>query len=59
MEEPMCLGHESAGVVVKVGSRVAGIRVGDRVALEPGVSCGSCNICKEGKYEVSELAGFD
>ena len=59
MEEPMCLGHESAGVVVKVGSRVAGVRVGDRVALEPGVSCGSCNICKEGKYEVSELAGSD
>lgn len=59
MEEPMCLGHESAGVVVKVGSRVAGIRVGDRVALEPGVSCGSCSICKEGKYEVSEPAGFD
>ena len=54
MEEPMCLGHESAGVVVEVGS-AAGLKLGDRVALEPGVGCGICDLCKEGRYEVGYL----
>ena len=39
VEEPMCLGHESAGIVVAAGdgARLGGLAVGDRVALEPGV----------------------
>jgi threonine dehydrogenase-like Zn-dependent dehydrogenase len=49
----MCLGHESAGTVVQVGAAVTGLKVGDRVALEPGVGCGTCDLCREGRYEVS------
>ena len=33
---PMCLGHEMAGVVDRVGSEVTGTRVGDRVVVQPG-----------------------
>ena len=31
----------------------SGLKVGDRVAMEPGVSCRVCVMCKTGKYEVS------
>lgn len=53
----MCLGHESSGTVVKLGPGVAKtgskVKVGMRVALEPGVCCRVCDYCKQGKYEVS------
>lgn len=41
------LGHEAAAVVLKVGSNVTGVKKGDRVAVEPGVSCGRYNLCNE------------
>ncbi|MFN7148048.1 MAG: zinc-binding dehydrogenase [Microthrixaceae bacterium] len=34
--EPLCLGHEMAGVVDWVGADVGRVRVGDRVVVEPG-----------------------
>lgn len=39
LESPIVLGHESAGTIVEVGSAVKNIKVGDRVAVEPGVPC--------------------
>jgi L-iditol 2-dehydrogenase len=49
---PLILGHESAGVVVEVGAAVRRFRVGDRVTLEPGYTCGSCWYCKTGRYNL-------
>jgi L-iditol 2-dehydrogenase len=49
---PLILGHESAGVVAQVGSEVRRHSVGDRVALEPGVPCGSCRECRAGRYNL-------
>ena len=46
------LGHESAGEVVEVGSAVKTLKVGDRVALEPGKTCGKCEPCKTGRYNL-------
>lgn len=46
------LGHECAGEVVQVGSEVENLVVGDRVCLEPGKTCGKCEFCKEGKYNL-------
>jgi L-iditol 2-dehydrogenase len=37
VREPMILGHECAGTVVKVGENVTHLQPGDRVAIEPGV----------------------
>jgi len=41
-------GHEFAGDIVNVGSAVQGWSVGDRVAVEPRISCGECEWCREG-----------
>ena len=49
---PFVLGHEPGGVVVEVGKNVTHLKVGDRVALEPGKTCGHCEFCKEGKYNL-------
>lgn len=46
------LGHECAGEVVETGSAVKNLKVGDRVALEPGKTCGKCEFCKEGRYNL-------
>ncbi|MBI4338290.1 MAG: alcohol dehydrogenase catalytic domain-containing protein [Chloroflexi bacterium] len=42
-------GHEAAGEVVAVGSGVAAVRPGDRVALCPILACGACYFCLRGK----------
>ena len=52
VEPPFVLGHEPGGVVVEVGEDVTHLKVGDRVALEPGKTCGHCEFCKEGKYNL-------
>ena len=46
------LGHEVAGTIVEVGSSVKDLKVGDRVALEPGYPCGKCQYCKTGRYNL-------
>ncbi|KKI92016.1 alcohol dehydrogenase [Bacillus sp. SA1-12] len=52
VEKPIILGHECAGIVVKVGEHVTKVKVGDRVAIEPGITCGYCDYCKEGRYNL-------
>lgn len=52
VKPPFVLGHEPGGVVVEVGKNVSHLKVGDRVALEPGKTCGHCEFCKEGKYNL-------
>ena len=46
---PAVFGLDSAGVVTQVGEQVRGIRVGDRVYVNPGLSCGSCRACRRGE----------
>lgn len=46
------LGHESAGFVVSCGEGVKSLKTGDRVAIEPGVGCNSCEDCRAGKYNL-------
>ena len=49
---PFILGHEASGTVVEVGAKVSNLKVGDRVALEPGKTCGHCEFCKSGRYNL-------
>ncbi|GHT80034.1 alcohol dehydrogenase [Spirochaetia bacterium] len=52
VKPPFVLGHEPGGVVVETGSAVSHLKVGDRVALEPGKTCGHCEYCRSGKYNL-------
>ena len=52
VEPPFVLGHEPGGVVVEVGENVTHLKVGDRVALEPGKTCGHCEFCRTGRYNL-------
>lgn len=52
VKEPMVIGHEAAGTVVEVGKDVCNLKVGDRVAVEPGEPCRMCKYCKIGKYNL-------
>ncbi|KAI1102682.1 sorbitol dehydrogenase [Jackrogersella minutella] len=56
VRQPLALGHESAGEITAVGSRVASIspdlHVGDKVAVECGVACGNCDFCKSQRYNI-------
>ena len=45
---PPVLGHEVAGVIEQVGTRVEGFAVGGRVVVHHHVSCGHCYFCKNG-----------
>src|SRR5437899_2482971 len=42
------LGHMGGGEVIEVGSEVDGWQTGERVAVEPRVSCGECLMCRGG-----------
>ena len=49
---PMVLGHEPAGTIVKLGSGVTGLAVGDRGGLEPALYCYHCEFCLTGHHNV-------
>lgn len=51
---PAVLGHESAGIVEAVGSRVTRVRPGDRVALGLAHHCGHCRFCESGRPMLCE-----
>ncbi|HET9649719.1 MAG TPA: NAD(P)-dependent alcohol dehydrogenase [Microlunatus sp.] len=55
---PMIIGHESAGTIIAVGADVEPSRVGELVALEPGVPCGACFQCRRGTYNLCPRIEF-
>ncbi len=58
VEHPMVVGHESAGVIVGVGAGVDPARVGETVALEPGIPCRHCEQCLAGRYNLCPDVAF-
>jgi L-gulonate 5-dehydrogenase len=49
---PRIIGHEFAGIVEAVGAQVLGLSAGDRVVIDPVVSCGQCYACTVGRSNV-------
>jgi L-iditol 2-dehydrogenase len=58
VREPLILGHEAGGRIVAVGTGVDQSRIGERVALEPGVPCRVCRECKAGRYNLCRDVRF-
>ncbi|CAJ1049727.1 Hypothetical predicted protein [Xyrichtys novacula] len=58
VKKPMVLGHEASGRVVKVGAAVKHLKVGDRVAIEPGVPREMDEFLKNGRYNLSPTNFF-
>jgi len=52
VEHPLVLGHEASGKVASVGPDVSSLAPGQRVSLEPGVPCRSCDQCLAGRYNL-------
>lgn len=46
---PFVVGSDGAGIVDAVGDAVTHVRPGDRVAINPGTSCGACEYCLQGE----------
>lgn len=58
VESDMVLGHESSGVIVEVGDDVHTLKVGDRVACEPGVPSRLSDEYKSGNYNLCPQMAF-
>lgn len=59
---PITLGHEIAGIVTKVGSKVKGVKQGDRVVVHYVIHCGRCIYCRtnrENYCEKYQMVGKD
>lgn len=55
VNEPMILGHEASGKVIKAGKNVKNLQVGDRVAIEPGYNLEADDYAKKGRYNLSDV----
>lgn len=58
VKNPIILGHELCGEVVALGAGVEDLNVGDRVAVEPVETCGTCMYCTSGRYNHCGLLAF-
>jgi len=55
---PQVLGHEPAGDVAAVGNGVAEFKPGDRISIEPTISCGHCEWCLRGQHNNCAASSF-
>ncbi|KIV81553.1 hypothetical protein PV11_03729 [Exophiala sideris] len=68
LQSPLVLGHEASGVVTAVPDASngatngvtpsAGLKVGDRVAMEVGFPCRTCSLCTSGRYNLCPKLSF-
>lgn len=49
---PFILGHEVSGIIDAVGENVKNVEVGQPVVIEPGIPCGHCEFCRQGRYNI-------
>jgi 2-desacetyl-2-hydroxyethyl bacteriochlorophyllide A dehydrogenase len=54
---PIVPGHEFAGTIAAIGKDVTGLKVGDRVAVDPSLYCFECYYCRRGRNNLCENWG--
>jgi len=55
---PFVLGHEVSGIIEEVGDNVTNVKKGQSVVIEPGIPCGHCEFCRQGRYNVCASMRF-
>ncbi len=55
---PFTMGHECTGTVAACGPAAGGLTPGDRVAVDPAVSCGVCDQCRSGRLHTCRSLKF-
>jgi NADPH:quinone reductase-like Zn-dependent oxidoreductase len=55
---PFWSGCDIAGDIVEVGGSVAGVTVGDRVAINPNLNCDRCEFCQKGQHSLCATYGI-
>jgi (R,R)-butanediol dehydrogenase/meso-butanediol dehydrogenase/diacetyl reductase len=58
VQAPLTLGHEFSGTVVAVGDDVSSVGKGDRVAVRPTYTCGTCPSCRAGSPNTCRVLAF-
>ncbi len=58
VQYPLVMGHEFSGEIVKIGAKVTGWQTGDRVVVNPLISCGICDACTRGHWHVCKKLGL-
>lgn len=61
-EAPLAMGHEVSGIIEEIKTNRKDFKVGDKVVINPLLSCGECFACKEGHYHICSklnLIGID
>jgi threonine 3-dehydrogenase len=59
---PLTVGHEFSGRIVKTGSDVTRVKVGDLVSAETHIVCGTCEFCLRGEGHIcanTKIIGVD
>jgi L-iditol 2-dehydrogenase len=51
---PAIPGHECSATIEKLGSKVSGLKVGQKVTFIPQLTCGKCYNCRNGRYNICE-----
>jgi L-iditol 2-dehydrogenase len=51
---PIVPGHEFSGVIDALGGQPDGLKLGMRVVVEPGLTCGKCEPCRTGRYNICD-----
>jgi L-iditol 2-dehydrogenase len=51
---PVVQGHEVSGVIAELGRGVTGLAVGEKVTIQPQVTCGECYSCRNGDYHICD-----
>ena len=55
---PVAVGHEASGKVIAIGKDVTRHTIGDRVTIEPIITCGECGFCRRGQYHLCQNVSF-
>jgi len=55
---PLIMGHEIAGEIAEIGGHVKGSQIGDRVVVQPVLSCGECEQCRSGNENICRNIRF-